>query len=110
MCFPIRPLFSNKAPKMESTWQPSQPIDVTTTIIVNRGISTSVIEARLTDNNAISSAPPNAANVPVNDIPPLVPAGTASRLMMLLVLESRLPISDAKVSEAATEIHAQAAM
>ena len=84
-------------------------MSVITTKIVNRGISTSVIEERLTERNAINAAPPNAANVPVTDIPPLVPAGTASRLIILRVLGSKLPISEANVSEAATEIEAQAA-
>ena len=56
----------------------------------------------------MTNEPNKAAKVPVGDIPPLVPGGTASKLMMLRVLGSKLPISDASVSESATE--AQQAM
>ena len=54
-------------------------------------------------------APINAAIVPVGDIPPLVPAGTDCRVVILLVLVSNEPISDARVSDKATEILAKAA-
>ena len=52
-------------------------------------------------------APNNAATVPVGDIPPLVPAGTDCKVVMLLVLISSEPISEAKVSDKATEILCQ---
>ena len=63
--------------------------------------STGNIAARM----AIESAPKIAATVPVGDIPPFVPWGTASRLIMLLALVSSDPISEAKVSEQATATH-----
>ena len=43
----------------------------------------------------------------MGDIPPFVPAGTASRVVIIRVLGSRLPISEARVSEAATETDEQ---
>ena len=57
----------------------------------------------------IKIAPNNAATVPVGDMPPLVPAGTDLRVVILLVLTSNEPISEANVSDSATEILAIAA-
>jgi len=73
------------------------------------GIVDPATEDNETAMNAMSSPPARAAKEPVTDIPPLVPAGTASRLMMLRVRGSRLPISEASVSAAATDIEAAAA-
>ena len=63
--------------------------------------STGSIAAR----TPIDRAPNIEANVPVGDKPPLVPCGTAWRLIILLVLVSNDPISEAKVSEQATATH-----
>ena len=56
---------------------------------------------KITEVVAIIKAPPNPANVPVKEIPPLVPGGTSRKIQEVrslgLLLES-IPSSEEKVS------------
>lgn len=57
LCFPRNPRFSRIAPRIESTWHPIQPINITAGKKIARGVRSSLIAPRIEDTTAMSNAP-----------------------------------------------------
>jgi len=99
------PRFSKTAPRILSTWQPIHPIIQVITERYNPSVISELefvaYQAKKVKNPIIEE-PNKAAFCPVVENPPFSPASHGFRVVIILTLSSRHPISLANVSAAAT--------